>query len=354
MKTKKHLDRETFSAYFDDILQESEKQKIREHLGSCNECRKVLEEMEAVRKLLKECPVKEPGVGFQTAILNRIEEGRKPHAFRTWSRRVSLSLGGLALVLIVFLLVSRSYPPPLTIKPEQVVIKPQPGINKTEKRKEKKILSFTKATKHLSGPTSALYRRNITPYPTDKSGTDRKAPDFKTDISYANINKAKFDTVSAPPVSTENREEAAKEETTKIVAENLSLGGNVKASVQGNVTAGTPLVMMKLADSLSTASPQNTIIRTEKEWTKVWNVQNTAQNFSAPQSQIDFKNQMVIAVPTRQNNREFRIVNTEDKENKIIVQYRETLPSKDAEKTLPPYQLEIVNNRPSVEFQKVK
>ncbi|MFA7328732.1 MAG: zf-HC2 domain-containing protein, partial [Candidatus Ratteibacteria bacterium] len=57
------------SAYVDGMLPEKAKKSFAEHLDSCPECRKALQEMEFLRGLLREFPEKHPGLGFETAIL---------------------------------------------------------------------------------------------------------------------------------------------------------------------------------------------------------------------------------------------------------------------------------------------
>ena len=95
----------------------------------------------------------------------------------------------------------------------------------------------------------------------------------------------------------------------------------------------------------------NMVVRSEREWTNVWNTQNSVQNLSAPLPKVDFKTQMVIVLPTVQNENTYRIVKTEERKDTVVVRYREE-PLKKGEAVEPaPYQLGIVNNRPHVEWE---
>ena len=337
MKTGYHLNRELLSAYLDDMLPEGRKQKVKEHLDSCTECREIFQGLEAVRQLLRKYPLKDPGVGFQTAILSRIEEEKKSLALRAWSRRVSLSLGGLALILITFLFLYKPYLPPPAVELEKTPVQPQ-----AEKIKEKGALAPTKPS--TPEKEYAVAREEEQKQPS--------GPTTKSKIVMAPI---------LPPAGSKVSVDASLGEVTPPAEEEKALtissrkiGGDLvlQEKVASAPSAPEGLKVMKPA-VIPALPPQNTIIRTSEEWTKTWNVQNTVQNVSLPLPQVDFKNQMVIAVSTCQDHRKYRIVKTEDKKDKIVVQYQEIAAGKDEEKSLPPYQLEVVNSRPSVEFQKV-
>ena len=92
------------------------------------------------------------------------------------------------------------------------------------------------------------------------------------------------------------------------------------------------------------------VIRNADEWKKIWYKQNTAQNLSLPLPEVDFKQKMVVAIPSRIEGKEYAVVNTIEDKDKIVVEYKELPLQKLAP---PPYQLNVVNQKPAVELQKV-
>jgi len=102
-----------------------------------------------------------------------------------------------------------------------------------------------------------------------------------------------------------------------------------------------------------TAIPKMLVIREKGAWENVWLTQNRVQNTNQPLPPVDFKNQMAIAVPTSGNGTEYQVVRTEEKPDRIIVLYRENTAPRRRE-PLPPYQFNVVNSKPRVEFQRVE
>ena len=153
-----------------------------------------------------------------------------------------------------------------------------------------------------------------------------------------------------------------------------SLSGASYAVVPEKETGRAAATLRKTAEISADKKSGFLVIRNKTEWEKAWNSQNTSQNLSLPLPEVDFKKQMVVALPTNQAGDEYKIVKTEEKPDRIIVQYRTTRPAVDRllssgaqpedgnasnlsvqekVRTIPPYQLEIVNIRPNVELQKL-
>ena len=320
------------SAYVDGMLPERVRKFFTGHLDSCPECRKALQELELLRELLREFPEKHPGPRFETAILSRVREKPGVIALRSWSRRVSYGLVGLALLLIVTLYLQKPVLPPQleiarTPAPERLVVEKKKAGPVSEQNilapAEQKIVSGSDALTDKDAKKSALL-----------SGT---ASEKQEQVSE-----------SAPSLA----EGKVKSETLPVpqVADSLNSAGYAIVSEK---EVGKAAALRKTAEISTDKESRLLVIRNKTDWENAWNFQNTSQNLSLPLPEVDFKKQMVVALPTNQAGREYKIVKTEEKPDRIIVQYRVILPRQDESGIIPPYQLEVVNTRPSVELQKL-
>ena len=322
------------SAYVDGMLSEKAKKYFTGHLDSCPECRQALKELELLRELLREFPEKHPGPGFETAILSRVREKPEVAASRSWSRRVSYGLAGLALLLIVTLYLQKPVLPPQleiarTPAPEGLIVegkktefplKQKPPVSAEQKIVSKpNVLADKDAEKPLVPLAAAPETQKQTSMPKP-SVTEEK---LKSEIPAAPQVAGSL----APPAE--------------------------YAAISKKETGESAVTIRKAAAISADKESQFLVIRNKTDWEKAWNSQNTSQNLSLPLPEVDFKKQMVVALPTNQAGREYKIVKTEEKPDRIIVQYRATLPRQDEVRIIPPYQIEVVNTRPSVELQKL-
>ena len=288
------------SAYVDEMLSEKAKKSFTVHLDSCPECRKALQELELLRELLREFPEKDPGPGFETAILSRVREKKTEFvALRSWSRRVSYGLTGLALLLIVTIYLQKPVLPPQL----EVVRSPAPEGIVAEKKKAVSV-------------------------------ADQKTPAPEPSSMKAKVT-AEMPAAVSPSISSAVREEYAA----------------VPEKESGKAAA--PVALRKSAEISTDSAFQLLVIRDKTDWARTWNVQNTGQNLSLPLPEVDFTKQMVVALPTNQAGRAYKIVKTEEKPDRIIVQYQTISPEKDETEIRPPYQIEVVNTKPNVELQKL-
>lgn len=318
------------SAYVDGMLPEKSQKTFAGHLDSCPECRKALQELELLRELLREFPEKHPGPGFETAILSRVKEKPEVIALRSWPRRASYGLVGLALLLIVTLYLQKPVLPPQL----DIVRTPAPGHLVAERKKaepvSKQSIPMPAKEKVVSG-SDAL---------ADKGTEKPLAP-----------------SVAVPEMRNQAAAPASSLAEEKLKSEALPVprtAGSLAATVpEKEIAKAAAPVLRKIAEISADQEPQLLVIRNKTEWEKVWNSQNTSQNLSLPLPEVDFKKQMVVALPTNQAGRAYKIVKTEEKPDRIIVQYRATLPKQDKVGIIPPYQLEVVNTRPSVKPQKL-
>ena len=339
-----HKNKKLLSAYLDRMLDKQNEEKVKKHLDSCTECRKIIGEMETVRGLLGKLEKVEPAQDFEAQILSRIE-GKKPKVFSIspFPKYLSYGISGLVVLLIVFSLFKK----PVTQTEFQIAKVPKP-INETKKEIPAEV--------PLTASPLPKTRENAPPLLSSPlegedsgEGEDYNIPsvDAEKQITLADrkdeeIDKLEFD-LSKPASEKSIAEEK------KVMAKTLPLACHSRES--GNLKGEIALRYGTAGSSrIHPASPPNIIIRNNKDWGKVWNVQNTVQNLTLPVPKVDFKNQMVIAVPSRKENIQYEIIKTEEQKDKIIVQYKE---SKDKIIAPPPYQIKIVNSKPEVEFQKI-
>ncbi|MFA7328675.1 MAG: hypothetical protein WC081_04120, partial [Candidatus Ratteibacteria bacterium] len=303
-----------------------------EHLDSCPECRKALQEMEFLRGLLREFPEKHPGLGFETAILSRVREKPKVIALRSWSRRASYSLAGLALLLMIVLYLQKPvFPPQL-----EVISKPIPGHLVAERNK----------TEPVFGQKSlALTRQKVVLGSDALMDKDAKKPLGRL----AAVSRGQLQ--EPAPSLTEGKIKPVTSPVSKVAD---SYSRNEYAAVLEKEEAGKAAVALRKIDEVSVGEESRVlVIHNKTDWENAWNLQNTSQKLSLPLPEVDFQKQMVIALPTNQAGREYKIVKTEEKPDRIVVRYRVTLPRQDEFGIVPPYQIEVVNTRPSVELQKL-
>ena len=321
------------SACVDGMLPERAKKSFDGHLNSCPECRKALQELELLRELLREFPEKHPGLGFETAILSRVREKPEVTTLRSWSRRASYGLAGLALLLIVTLYLQKPVlPPQLDIVRTPVPVQPVVERKKTEFASEQK--SLAPAEQKVVSKLDALADKDAeNPAALSVTASERREQVPAPEPSAAG-GKVKSETLSVPQAAG-------------------SIASAEYAAVPEKEIGKHAVALRKTAEISADKESRLLVIRNKMDWEKTWNSQNTSQNLSLPLPEVDFKKQMVVALPTNQAGREYKIVKTEEKPDRIIVQYRVTLPRQDEVVIIPPYQLEVVNTRPSVELQKL-
>lgn len=319
------------SAFVDEMLPEKAKKAFTSHLESCPECRKALQEMELLRELLREFPEKHPGLGFETAILSRVREKSEINSLRNWSRRVSYGLAGLVLLLIVTLYIQKPVLPPKL----DVVRMPSPnGSVVTEKKAE--LVPEEK-------PRSPV-RQNALSGPGLPVGKDAErasalptvVPESQSRTSASSSTEEKLKAGTTQP---------APQAAASLITKEYKAVSEKEIGEQG--------LLQKTGGISGDKESPLLVIRNKADWEKAWNFQNTIQNLSLPLPEVDFKKQMVVVLPTNQAGREYKIVKTEEKPDRIIVQYRVTTPKQTADVIVAPYQIEVVNTRDSVELRKL-
>lgn len=100
--------------------------EIREHLRTCGECARTLEEFRQTMALLDEWQVPEPSPYFDTRLNARLrEEAAKPAGWMQWFRKPALAVS-FAVIMLASITVVRLNSPD---KPKTVVgnVMPEPG-----------------------------------------------------------------------------------------------------------------------------------------------------------------------------------------------------------------------------------
>jgi hypothetical protein len=94
-------------AYLEGALSPQEKGRIEEHLASCPQCKKAIEDLEKTEKLIREMEVVEPPAWFTQKIMSRVREEaqKKKNIFRKffYPLHIKIPIQALTTVLIAVL-----------------------------------------------------------------------------------------------------------------------------------------------------------------------------------------------------------------------------------------------------------
>lgn len=413
-KNERHATPADFSAYLDGRLAGAGREGFESHLAGCGECGRRLRELELLRDLMRELPAADPGPGFERAVLERARDRGRRYAFAAWYRRTAYGLAGLGLILIVAIYLQRPAPlmetgPDrlLEVQPAEApaklpeagppvpAAKPAGEENKLAGRFRKE--SGEESLRAQGGGSAVKLDDQARPYEAAPESADRKAPAVG---SASTLSKAELAArppapmMSAPvPAAAMNEESGrgavnrpdfgleapapavpvARESAGPVAGSALDAAGRrssistagaleKEAEVRGLEGASRSDTLTAATGSDSgprlarlPAVPANLLIRNRRDWSRLWQTQNTVQNLSLPLPPVDFRKQMVVAVPTRQENRVYQVMSSEEKEDRVIIYYRDVTTEKcdkDEAPPEPPYQVQVVNVRPRIEFQK--
>ncbi len=403
MKNERHSTPADFSAYLDGRLAGAGREGFEAHLAGCAECGRRLKELETLRSLLKDLPEVDPGPGFERAILERARERGRRYAFAAWYRRTAYGLAGLGLILIVAIYLQRPAPlmetdhermlevqpsespapvaPPLSDGGARTgfAAKPKPAEPDLESksdlpavgRKEIEPGKMMEAVEESAGGRAAgLTKAEVPDRPAERALPAPAAPSpvLSNETAQSALEaRGTGGPVMAPRASSSrsvgpaagaagggaDESGRAKSSGAAREMEVIALeGANRTDTLAAPSGADTGL---KLARSRAAAAPANLLIRNSRDWSRLWQTQNTVQNLSLPLPPVDFKKQMVVAVPTRQENRAYQVLRSEEKADRVIIYYRDVTTEKcdkDEAPPEPPYQVQVVNVRSRVEFQK--
>jgi len=323
---KLHGNAEIISLYMDGRLDEKLRASLESHLKDCGECREILARMQETRTLIAgAAPVKPPAT-LERDIIAGLPERK---TFSLFFRRIYLpAIGTLAVMVIASLLIREYLPREIELQIAKTPVREQDiadkDINESGRKKIETQTDFHVAEKSKESPVHS------------ESSGPPQAPEGKTvpaDRPIAEIGREEKCIMPA--------EEKREAEKTMIARE--SAAGKPAAVMKASKDEAISLAYRKTAFS-------PIVIRSEDEWKKIWHTQNTMQNLSLPLPEVDFREKMVVAVPSRIEDREYLVVNTVEKADKIVVEYRE-LPLQQPAPA--PYQMNVVNRKPAVELQKI-
>ncbi len=108
---------ELLSAYLDNELNESEKNRVEEHLNQCLDCKRIIEEFRTIDSKLQELAIDEPSREFIFNLnKNVMDKIRKPSRFRLWQYFPVLIPAAVAVLLVIVVTSKSSLEHPVGMK----------------------------------------------------------------------------------------------------------------------------------------------------------------------------------------------------------------------------------------------
>ena len=341
------------SLFMDGMLDKGLAEKVETHVKICSGCRATLENMKKTRRCLSEEDSMEPPPYLERKIMDSLftrEKRSLPF------KKFSLAAGYVALILLFsFIAVSR-------FKTGIKLASAPEGHLATEVKEAGGSLPGNGPRKELKEEAGFLGKVAEEEKPLE--GKQEELPSSEKPVSVAKSEKTLFSKTSGASgdavldIAAETRTE--RKESMEAPAKTGAGGekGNTAVFSAGREPAGSaPAIKSAPLDELSAKkvldvkdAPSPIIIREAEEWHRIWQVQNAAQNLSLELPEVDFSKKMVVAVPSKRNDREYAVVNTVEENDRVILQYREYPLQK---RPHPPYQLNIVSNKASVELEKI-
>lgn len=323
---KLHGNAEILSLYMDGRLHREIQSSLESHLKGCEECRETLAQMQEAKRLISEIASVPAHAALEKEIIAGLPEKK---TFSVPLKKIYLPvIGTLAILVVTSLLLYES-------------------LN------EKQAFQIARTPV----PEKRITKKNFDEYVENK-----KRLEYKPDISAITEKKETAFSKTEEPSLAPAKELAALSDRSQATIEKTD--GDTRAK-KGRVNGepgwevevvGAPVSVMKsTADEKAGFAYRRPVlnaivIRNRDEWKKIWDTQNTAQNLSLPLPEVDFREKMVVAIPSRMEDKEYMVINTKEYTEKIVVEYKELPLQKPSH---PPYQLNVVNQKPSVELQKV-
>ena len=359
MKKKLHKNKELLSLFLDNALDKKLEKEVGKHIESCEECRGILSQMRSVREMLGELEQPVIDDSFEISVLNAIEQ--KPRKYQVFAKRyLAYAAGTVGLFIILILFIKQPFMQTETKLAKgssagsayREVTKYESPLAMAEKKKQDIVAGSKPDTEKIKQVSLKRIPAVLNEGQKDFMSTTQPITGEKllTQDMKSRINNS-WEQVS------EEKSLSHAEKNTKIQVSKASVGSMRDKELRKHSYPTETKDEANLDRCLKPAAPpSNIIIRNRKDWEKTWMFQNTVQNLSLPLPNVDFKNQMVVAVLTRENNTRYTIVKTEEKEDRIIVHYtqKDEMTVKKKELPPPPYQIEVVNTKTRVEFQKIK
>jgi len=336
-----HGNAKIFSLYMDGQLDKKTADLLESHLKECSECREMLARFQETKRLISGAAKVKPPAELEGEIMDRLAS--KKYLFLSPFKRFSLAAGTVTVVLLSALLFLQRF------KTEDIQIAMSP-----EQIKEiEETIKYRSAIEGKEGTVAkAPSEITIKPEAPSEREEERLLPDTdagdRQNVKSALLKEQADEKQPEDKIPSEKQEEPLMEK--KAIVAHRETGFKIQpAEKEISSSETTPEGIISLSYAHKDA-PVPVVIRNENEWKTIWNTQNTAQNLSLPLPEVDFREKMVVALPSRTEDKEYIVVNTVEEKDKIIVEYKETLPQKSAP---PPYHLNIVTQKPAVELQRV-
>ncbi|HNS33172.1 MAG TPA: zf-HC2 domain-containing protein [bacterium] len=355
-----HNNTELLSLYMDGKLDKGLAGKLEAHMKICRECRETFQKMAQARCYISTVEPVEPTLNLEKEILENIHSERNLSLFP--SGKFSLALGALAAVLFVSLLFTGKFKKEdirLAMTPEETPMEEEyksvdsgATTEQTEKGDDVKITidrDKTPDAPEIPHQEPVLLAKSAPTVsgkfevPADKASVNSKIMAGQLDESEMEtpeLKKAEEINEMESPVSRElikPPEKTRKEKSSSLM--------EIRSERQDK-----PLPSAASVGTDFDKLPSAIVIRDNKDWNRIWMTQNAAQNLSLKLPEVDFSRKMVVAIPSREAGREYSVVNTVEEKDRIVIQFKEQSLQKPVP---PPYQINVVNQKPTVELQKL-
>jgi hypothetical protein len=344
---KIHRNIEILSLYMDGELDKKLKDVVESHLQDCSECREILARMQKTKGLMEETPPVNAPAYLEKEILDSLPSKKVPSL--SPFKKFSVGAVTFTVLLLASLLLFNRY------KTEDIQIAMSPEQIKELEKKIGHRRDMYEDGMDASKPSFGTMKEKGETVPSseiqaepDASEKDRRFEDrsLLKEGGLVDEKKGADKIKECEEVTSEKQEESL-----KVGTEDFKRKADSEKPTGGRIygRAATPTEGIGL--STVEKAPVSVIIKNEGDWQKIWHVQNTAQNLSLPLPEVDFKDKMVVALLSRIKDKEYIVVNTIEEKDKIIVEYKEIPLQKSAP---PPYQLNVVSQKPVVTLQKVE
>lgn len=151
--------RDQFSSLFEGELKPPEEEKVREHLGSCQDCEKEWKEFRQMMGWLHAVEEEDVPEGFLSEIKKKREErkGKERRGGDRFFRSIKIPIQAGAMVMIVFLALYLTKMPPFEMLQERAVEKSE--VSFSEREKKEPVLKEEERQK-VTSPPPAFYRKD--------------------------------------------------------------------------------------------------------------------------------------------------------------------------------------------------
>ncbi|MBM4276313.1 MAG: zf-HC2 domain-containing protein [Deltaproteobacteria bacterium] len=184
--------RDQFSSFLEGGLKPSEEERLREHLGSCQDCQKEWEQFNRMIHWLHTIEEEDVPKGFVSEIQKKREErkGKGRRGGERFFRSMKIPIQAAAMVMIVFLALYLTKMTPFEMLQKRAVEKPEVPQSEVQK----------KEVESISPPPLAIYPEKYRAETKSSVADEKKihppAPSLKEEMAKA----------EAPPVEEKRRE----------------------------------------------------------------------------------------------------------------------------------------------------